>query len=218
VTEAALLVPAWTFVAIVSFSATLGAMIAALFEAVRLRPAIVLVTTTTPALLAFLLVQEPVPLSFAVWTIALVAVLSGLSAMDAVTRTVPDLLSVPLILLGVIHAQANGASGLLFGAAALCVIGLGLAASALFRGRTAWLGGGDVLLVAGAVAWFGPTLLPDILLLAGVLLFARACLARIVNFGPLACVPVAGPVDRGLPLAPSLAAAQILVWMGGPPL
>lgn len=210
------LIPVWTFVALASLSASLGAMIAAQFEAVRLHAGTFLVTTATPAALAAFLIDGPVPLSFALWTMLLVLVLSGLSAMDAVTRTVPDVLTLPLILLGLVHAQANGASALVFATSALFVICCGVAGARMFPRRTAWIGGGDVLLVAGAVAWFGPAMLPDILFLTGVILFARLCLGQVLSLEPATCVPVQPATGRGLPLAPSLGAAQLLVWMGGP--
>lgn len=207
------LIPAWAFVAIATLSATLGAMVATQFEAVRLHASTFLATIAIPGMLAMLLVEGPVPLSFALWTMLFVLVLSGLSAMDAVTRTVPDMLTVPLILIGLVHAKANGAPAPVFAVSALAVIGCGVICARILPGRTGWIGGGDVLLVAGAVAWFGPAMLPDIVLLTGLILFVRLCLGRILDLGPPSCVPVRSP---GLPLAPALGAAQLLVWMGGP--
>jgi prepilin signal peptidase PulO-like enzyme (type II secretory pathway) len=215
-TGEAILIPAWTFVAVASLSASLGAMVAALFDAVRLSAGTFLATTATPAVLAIALVEGPVPLSFAAWTTVLVLVLSGLSAMDSVTRTVPDLLTVPLILLGLVHAAANDAAAALFAGSALVVIGFGAAVARILPGRTNWIGGGDVLLLAAAVAWFGPAMLPDILLLTGLILSIHLFLGRLVDLEPATCVPVRPRAVRGLPLAPALGSAQLLVWMCGP--
>ncbi len=208
--------PIWTFVAVASLSATIGAMVASQFDGVSVRPNTYLSATATPAVLVFLFVQGPVPLTFALWSMVLILGLSGLAVIDAVTRTVPDILSVPLIPLGLLHATASGAPGLVFGSAAIGIIVLGLAVHLLFRARTAWLGGGDVLLLAAAVAWFGPAVLPDLLFLTCLLLLIRLGLDQLVDLGPATCIPVARKTDRALPLAPALGAAQLLVWLGGP--
>ena len=212
----ALLLPTWTFVVLASLSATIGAMLAAQFDAVKVHPNIYVLATGTPAILALILIQSPVPLTFALWSGVLILALSGLTVMDAMTRTVPDILTLPLIPLGILHAQMNGASGLVFALAALSVIALALVVRALFRRCGGWMGGGDVLLLAGAAAWFGPAMMPDILFLTGVILLARLCLGRVIDLGPATCIPVPRKIDHALPLAPSLGAAQLLIWMGGP--
>ena len=211
-----LLLPTWTFVVLASLSATIGAMLAAQFDAVKVHPNIYVLATGTPAILALILIQSPVPLTFALWSGVLILALSGLTVMDAMTRTVPDILTLPLIPLGILHAQMNGASGLVFALAALSVIALALVVRALFRRCCGWMGGGDVLLLAGAAAWFGPAMMPDILFLTGVILLARLCLGRVIDLGPATCIPVPRKIDHALPLAPSLGAAQLLIWMGGP--
>ena len=211
-----LLLPTWTFVVLASLSATIGAMLAAQFDAVKVHPNIYVLATGTPAILALILIQSPVPLTFALWSGVLILALSGLTVMDAMTRTVPDILTLPLIPLGILHAQMNGASGLVFALAALSVIALALVVRALFRRCGGWMGGGDVLLLAGAAAWFGPAMMPDILFLTGVILLARLCLGRVIDLGPATCIPVPRKIDHALPLAPSLGAAQLLIWMGGP--
>lgn len=213
---ATLQLPIWSFVAVASLSASIGAMLASQFDAVKVHSNTYLLTTATPAALALLLVRNPVPLDFALWSMLLILVLSTLAVMDAVTRTVPDFMTLPLILIGLVHAQMHGASGIVFAAAALCIIAAASAGAFLLRLRSGWIGGGDVLLLAGAVAWFGPAMLPDILFLTGLMLFARLCLSHIVDLGPATCVPVPRNIDRSLPLAPSLGAAQLLIWMGGP--
>lgn len=212
----ALQLPVWTFVVVASLSASLGAMVAAQFEAVKVHPNVYLLTTATPALLALWLVDAPVPLIYALWSMALILALSGLAVIDAVTRTVPDMLTLPLIGVGLLHAQANGAPAAVFAIAAFCLIATAVAVPQLLRLRGGWIGGGDVLLLAGAIAWFGPAMLPDILFLTGVILLARFGLSRLIELGPATCVPVARAPDRSVPLAPSLGAAQLLIWMGGP--
>ena len=212
----ALQLPVWTFVVVASLSASLGAMVAAQFEGVKVHPNVYLLTTATPALLALWLVDAPVPLIYALWSMALILALSGLAVIDAVTRTVPDMLTLPLIGIGLLHAQANGAPAAVFAIAAFCLIAAAVAVPPLLRQRGGWIGGGDVLLLAGAIAWFGPAMLPDLLFLTGVILLARFGLSRLIELGPATCVPVARAPDRSVPLAPSLGAAQFLIWMGGP--
>ncbi|WP_347313402.1 A24 family peptidase [Defluviimonas sp. SAOS-178_SWC] len=213
---AALQLPIWCFVAIASLSATIGAMLASQFDGVRVPPNTCLGATATPAILALLLVPGPVPLGFALWSMVLILGLSGLAVIDAVSRTVPDILTVPLIPLGLLHAEMNGAPGLVFALAALGVIGIAIAAHMALRRQATWLGAGDVLLLAGAVAWFGPAVLPDILFLTGLLLLIRLGLGELIDLRPATCVPVARRADRAMPLAPALGAAQLLVWLGGP--
>ncbi|MGB3317155.1 MAG: A24 family peptidase [Albidovulum sp.] len=212
----ALSLPIWTFVALASLSASIGAMLAAQFDAVKVHPNIYVLATGTPAILALILVQAPVPLTFALWSAVLILVLSGLTVMDAMTCTVPDVLTLPLILLGVLHAQMSGASGMVFAGAAMSVIAIAVAARCLFRCGDGWVGDGDVLLFAAAVAWFGPAMLPDILFLTGIILFVRLCLGRVIDLGPATCIPIPQKFDHAIPLAPSLGAAQLLIWMGGP--
>ena len=212
----ALLLPTWTFVVLASLCASIGAMLAAQFDAVKVQPNIYVLATGTPAILALILIQSPVPLTFALWSGVLILALSGLTVMDAMTRSVPDILTLPLIPLGILHAQINGAPGLVFALAALSVIALAVAARFLLRRSGGWMGEGDVLLLAGAVAWFGPAMMPDILFLTSVILLARLCLGRVIDLGPATCIPVPRKIDHALPLAPSLGAAQLLIWMGGP--
>lgn len=205
----------WAFVCLVSVSGSAGAVLATRFRGVTLTPDRFLMATAFPALLAIFFAAKPIPADLAFWTFMIVVVLSALSVMDAATRTVPDLLTVPMIIFGVIHAKISGYSPVMFGGFALAVIALGLAGQYLLREQT-WIGGGDILLVAGAVAWFGPALLPDLMLVTGVLLLVRVAIERLATPSPASCVPGAMPKDTGIPLAPSLGAAQLLIWFGGP--
>lgn len=213
---AALHLPVWSFVAIASLSATIGAMLASQFDGVRVPPNTYLGATATPALMALVLVPGPVPLGFALWSMVLILGLSGLAVIDAASRTVPDILTLPLIPLGLIHAQMNGAPSLVFAVAILGLVGAALALHLALRRQADWLGAGDVLLLAGAVAWFGPANLPDLMFLTGLLLLTRLGLGHLIDLRPATCVPVARGTDRALPLAPALGAAQLLIWMGGP--
>ena len=181
-----------------------------------LRPGLpaTLIFSATCAALCWALTNAPVPLGFALWTVVMLFGLAALAAIDGATRTVPDALSVPMILIGLAHAATY--PGLIWthaGASAL-VIALGLFVGLLTRGRSGgWLGGGDVMLLAGAVAWLGPALIPDVLILTvcGIALQWATDLIMRVRRASNAATPLTEQ-----PLAPALALAQGIIWLGGP--
>lgn len=129
----------------------------------------------------------------------LVTLLSALALTDATTQTVPDGLSFPLILCGLVYSGAMGqALGL-----TLVLVGA-LVATALLMDWIApdrgWIGSGDYLLLAGALAWLGPRAMPDLIMLGAVLLGLQAVITR----------------ARMLAMAPAFAIAITVLWLGEP--
>ncbi len=205
----------WAFVCLVSLAGSCGAALASRFDGVTLTPGGFVVACAIPAVLAMLFSGAGVPLHVALWTFALVGALSALSVIDATTRTVPDAISVPMIALGLVHCHLSGLNLWIFGGFSFAIIVLGLAGQILIRAES-WVGGGDVLLFAGAVAWLGPGLLPDVILLAAGLLCLRLAAESLAAPRAVICLPTHVQQDTGVPLAPSLGAAQLLIWFGGP--
>lgn len=210
------LLPLWSLVTITTLAATLGAMVAALFDGVKIGTRTFLLATAVPAALAFLLVDRPVPVPFALWSVVLILGLTGLAVIDAATRTVPDLLCLPLIVLGLVHAEASEAPVAGYATTSIAILILGAIVARVAGGAARWIGGGDVLLLSGAAAWFGPAALPDLVIVASALLLARLAVAPLIPVGPVTCIPITRTPDRDLPLAPTLGTAQILLWFGGP--
>lgn len=205
----------WAFVCLVSLAGSCGAGLAARFEGVGLAPDRFVTATAIPAVLAVIFSGNGVPLGIALWTFAFVTLLSCLAVIDLTTRTVPDILSIPMILLGLLHAHLSGFDTWVFGGFAVAVISMGAIGQYIFRSQS-WIGAGDILLIASAIAWLGPALLPDVLLLTGLLLCLRIAAGSFAMPHHASCVPTEAPRDPGLPLAPSLGAAQMLIWFGGP--
>jgi prepilin peptidase CpaA len=164
-----------------------------------------IVAAATAILPALLFAPQGADAAFLAWTVLLVAGLVALAAVDLASRTVPDALALPLIALGLAHAWMRGLSvGAMAGAVAV-VVGLALLCSAVPARLRAGIGGGDVLLVAAALAWLGPAVALDLLVLIAALGV------------PLAGVALAreGPAP-GLPAAPAVAAATLVLWLRGP--
>lgn len=202
--------------AAVGLAGIAGVTLAGLFRGVSVPPFTIFAASIGPIGLAWAAAPLPLPIAPLGWSLVLVAGLCCLATFDAGTRTVPDIVTIPMIVLGVLHAALVGAPHLLFGLSAAALILFAVAFHAVFRGRGTFVGGGDVLLVAGALAWFGPSMIPDLAILASVVLLFQLAprLVRIPRSG--ACIPpVVTHVDE-LPLAPSLAVAQLVVWFGGP--
>jgi prepilin peptidase CpaA len=96
-----------------------------------------------------------------------VAVLISLTAAvsDMRTRRIPNALSAALVVVGiVIQAFASGVNG----AAIACVMIVLAILVGSFAHAQRWLGGGDVKLLAGGLACFGPQYAPDFLLVTAL--------------------------------------------------
>lgn len=162
---------------------------------------------------ARMLTNGPIPVGFSIWTVPLFIGLSSIALIDFKTRTVPDLIVVPLVVLGLAHSAFF--DDLLFPAA----IGVGviilfsLANSLIFKSESGFLGGGDVLLLAAAVAWLGPGLLPDVLFLAAVFLIFQGLFVfvklQFSSNGEWQGV-------RYLPFGPAIGMSMAIVWIAGP--
>ncbi|MEO0379734.1 MAG: prepilin peptidase [Pseudomonadota bacterium] len=133
------------------------------------------------------------------WTALLFAILASLAWIDAVSETVPDVLTVALVFTGLAHASAVGAAVLPIGAAAVLLLTVGVLHGRI-TGDLGWIGSGDYFLAAGVVAWFGPTQALEVLALTTLGLLFHSLIAR----------------RASIALAPSLAAAAALTWVGGP--
>lgn len=100
----------------------------------------------------------------------LAALCAAIARIDGAHFTIPDLLVLPLALLGLIDA-ALGGQPLLPRLLAMAALGLALvvlrAGLSAWKGRTA-LGFGDVKLIAAAAAWIPADLLPAYIFLAAL--------------------------------------------------
>ena len=149
---------------------------------------------------------HPLPLSAVTFGLGLWLLLAAM--LDVEHQWLPDLLSLPLIPLGLAAAWAGfGPSlseriaGALLGWAVLAALAF---AYRRLRGREG-LGGGDPKLLAGIGAWLGALQLPFILLGAGLLGLAAAMLMRLRG-------EEIGAATR-LPLGALMAVAAWPVWL-----
>jgi len=133
------------------------------------------------------------------WTALLFAILASLAWIDATTETVPDAVTLALVVTGIAHATAVGAALWPIAGGAVLLVALG-SMHGRITGDHGWIGSGDFFLIAGVFAWFGPLLVMDILALTFVGLLFQSLIARRTTIA----------------VAPSLAAAAALVWIGGP--
>lgn len=210
----ALVVPVWGLTLLIALAVFAGLTLATKFDGLRPGLPATLIFSATCAALGWVLTTTPVPPGFALWTTAMILGLAALAAIDGATRTVPDALSVPMIALGLAHAATYPGLIWIHAGAAALVIALGLFVSLLTRGRGAgWLGGGDVVLLAGTVAWLGPALIPDVLILTvcGIAVQWATGAAMRLRGADTAATPL---IEQ--PLAPALAIAQGIIWLGGP--
>lgn len=137
--------------------------------------------------------------------------LAALAVIDARTLTLPDLLTLPLIVLGlaltyliapgqIVHHVGGAAAGF------VAIGGLGALYRHL-RGREG-LGGGDVKLAVAAGAWVGWIGLPGVILIAALSGLAMAALLALVGRS-------IDPAVR-LPFGPHLALGLWITWVHGP--
>lgn len=142
---------------------------------------------------------------------ALAAALIALSAIDAKTFRLPDLLTLPLLAAGLALAALDG-SAVLGWHAASAMLGAALlwAVNALYRRLrgTDGLGFGDVKLFAGAGAWVGAEGLASVLLVA-----CGAALALVIVWR-MRDPNLAG--STAFPFGPFLAFGLWIVWLYGP--
>ncbi len=117
------------------------------------------------------------PLPLALVTAALGWWLLAVAAIDAEEQWLPDVLTLPLVPLGLLAAWAGFGPPVLDRALGAAAGGLGLALLAwlyrIARGREG-MGGGDPKLLAGIGAWLGVLQLPFVLLGAGLVGLAAA--------------------------------------------
>ncbi|MGJ8583844.1 MAG: prepilin peptidase [Marinosulfonomonas sp.] len=193
-----------------TLAAICGVSVGRYFEPETKNAWIDICATAVPAALMVLLVDGPVPVSKLIWSMILISGLTALFSIDAKTRLVPDLLTIPMIVLGLCHAALQTQLFQVFAVTSIGVILVAYLVSLVMRNKTSWIGAGDVLLFSGAMAWFGPGLAPDLLVLTGAFILLWFLAAKLLP----TTEPASG--DRFLPLAPALGAAQVAIWMGGP--
>lgn len=134
----------------------------------------------------------------ALWTLVLFGLLGALATIDWLTRTVPDALTLALLVTGLLHAASAGTPMLPFAAGAGLLLAIGFLIGAC-TDDTGWIGSGDYYLAAGILGWVGPIVIIDVLLLASAGLFLSCLLSR----------------ARSAAFAPSLAVATAFIWTGG---
>jgi leader peptidase (prepilin peptidase)/N-methyltransferase len=137
--------------------------------------------------------------------LALAAVLGALALYDLRQGRLPDWLTLPLALAGLLVAWRDGALGDAAAGAALGYAffeGVALGYRRL-RGREG-LGGGDAKLAAAAGAWVGWQGLPSVVLLAATGALALALARRRLG------------AAESIPFGAYLAPAILLVWLIGP--
>jgi prepilin signal peptidase PulO-like enzyme (type II secretory pathway) len=147
-------------------------------------------------------------LSFVAWTIFGWGLLV-LASVDYRTKLLPDVLTLPLLWLGIViqlfpETRTIGIELSVIGAVA-GYLPLWLLAQAyrLIRGRDG-LGMGDLKLLAAMGAWSGPFILPQVLLLAALLAIAVFVIERLVHRS-------AGGFHEERPFGPAIVAAYFIV-------
>lgn len=164
------------------------------------------------ASLAFRVVVSERPLSVGEWglSLGLVSVLGTLIAYDLTRYRLPQMLTLPLILCGLVFTYQTAKSDIyLHLAAALAGYALILALHVYwrsFRGKDG-IGMGDARLVAAAGAWFGPLWLPIFLTLGSGLGIASVFLAKGLTTQSQAADGLA------IPFGPALCLAFWIIWM-----
>ena len=152
------------------------------------------------------LVAHPLPLAIVTFGLGLWLLLVAL--LDVEHHWLPDLLTLPLIPLGLGAAWAGFGPSIEDRLAGAAIGWAGLFLIAFLyrrvRGREG-MGGGDPKLLAGIGAWVGAVQLPSILLGAGLLGLAAILLMRLRG-------EAVGPASR-LPLGALMATAAWPVWL-----
>lgn len=137
--------------------------------------------------------------------------LLALAWIDARYWLLPDALTLPLVLAGLLAAAAF-APDALFARALGAALGFAVLRALAWiykraRGREG-LGGGDAKLLAAAGAWVGAAALPSVVLIAALAALAAALVLRLRGARLAA--------GSAVPFGPFLALATWLVWLFGP--
>lgn len=155
--------------------------------------------------------ERAMPQTVVLASLLLAVTLIVLSVVDLNTYRLPDMLTLPLMLTGIVLAWLLGwDSGLWRIASAALGFGSAYAVARLYetvRGRSG-LGMGDAKLFAAAGAWVGAGSLASVLLYA----CAAALLASLVAHVRKSNLSLA----TAIPFGPFLAAGIWLVWLYGP--
>ncbi len=138
------------------------------------------------------------------WLAIMVCGWTALAVTDALRHEIPDLISVPFLLLGLLQQWMNSEPLTPTVLAIAILFGLALIASITAAAWRRGVGGGDVVLLGIALAWLGPFAMVDVLVLAAFLLIPQ-----------IAHVVVTGSDDR-LPFAPAFGIATLVAWVSGP--
>jgi leader peptidase (prepilin peptidase)/N-methyltransferase len=134
-----------------------------------------------------------------------------LAWIDLRSWRLPDLLTLPLIVAGLVAAVPGPPAGLIdraLGAALGYLLLKGVAVAYRQLRQAEGLGGGDAKLLAAAGAWVGATALPQVILGAALGALAVAGMLRLggVRLG----------ARSALPFGPFIAAASWGIWLIGP--
>jgi leader peptidase (prepilin peptidase)/N-methyltransferase len=142
---------------------------------------------------------------------ALMLWLLCLSVVDTRTYLLPDVMTLPLIPIGllVVYLLSPGelpshVIGAVMGWGIFALVGLFFVK---FRGQIG-LGGGDAKLLAGAGAWLGWQALPSVIVIAAIAGLAFAAALVIIGKTVQRTTPI--------PFGPFLAVAFLGVWLHGP--
>ncbi len=144
-------------------------------------------------------------------SLMLAAAMIALSVIDFKTMRLPDMLTLPLILTGIVLAGTLGWDTFEWRVVSAAMgFGLMFLVARVYeglRGRSG-LGLGDAKLLAASGAWTGATSLASVLLCACALALLALGLARLRN--------VRVSMATAIPFGPFLAAATWIVWLYGP--
>lgn len=157
-----------------------------------------LCAVTLGILAAQLIQRDQSPLWLGATSILFI-LLAAIATIDAVTETIPDVLSMTLTGAGLLYSYATGTPPLALGLLAGAFILIAVLRDWLFD-DTGAIGSGDLILVAGVIAWVGPLLLIDVLLIAAVVGIIQLPFTRRTT----------------LPFAPAITFGLGAVWLGGP--
>lgn len=139
--------------------------------------------------------------SFALWTGIFLWLLAGLAWSDLRTQTVPDGLTLALVLSGLAHGLSDGQPMMTPLITAMALIAFGMLKDRISP-DSGWFGSGDYFLIAGLITWLGYLGTFETLIFSFFFLCIHAILQRSVHVA----------------LAPSLAIASTFHWLGGPTL